>query len=154
VHPPAFHSVGYFVGIFVIVLKRLLVILFSFLYLASISGVEIHTHYCGNRLVDWNIGAKAEGCGSCDASASPKKCCKDKVVSLKGAVDQHAAADIIKVKFTGGVLLFAATPLHRQYAGVAYGGCYRALVYAANAPPGPWQQIPLFKLHSSFTYYG
>ena len=127
------------------------------MYLIAVSGIMIHLHYCGQTLESWTVYDKTDGCaeGECgDESQQSDDCCKDEVITAKIAQDQHHISEI-KFKpvpafeadavipasyFTGGdVVLTEANP---------------GTIQQANAPPGLWQNIPLYQLHSSFTYYG
>lgn len=137
-------------------MKRLLVIPIMFMYLLAVTGVMIHAHYCGQELESWNVYVENKGCpdGECgDEKGKPDGCCKDEVIAAKVSYDQDVVssfkvkavvADWVAIQplpfsLVNEPLVFSVTTLKAN---------------KANAPPGIWQQIPLYKLHSSFTYYG
>jgi len=139
-----------------IFMKRLLVIPVMFLYLLAVSGVMINLHYCGATLESWSLYAKSEGCdeGECgDETDVPDDCCNDETIT--GKVSQHPyLAENIKLKI--------ASPEWTQPLPVFTFDSYKSALEsfsersfnAPNAPPGLWQYIPLYKLHSSLAYYG
>jgi hypothetical protein len=129
---------------------KYLVIPLMFFYALAVSGITVHAHYCGKHLVSWALYAKGNDCGSCEKEKK-KNCCKDKVVSLKVSQEQknvtpfqseNSVTDLVlpKTFFISYNAKFLLT--------------YRSINHFTNAPPGLWQSIPLYKLNSSFTYYG
>ncbi len=140
-------------------MKRFLAIPLMFFYLLAMSGVAINTHYCGSKLVSWNVFLKATACGGCEKdgcpreSKKPMKCCKDKVVVAKVQQDQNSVS-AYKLNLQSPDALPALLPqFDIQEAGIPALSVI-ATQHRANAPPGNWQNIPLYKLHSRFTYYG
>jgi hypothetical protein len=137
-------------------MKKLIVIPVMFLYILAVSGVMVYAHYCGDTLESWNVYLKGAGCeeGDCgDEEEQSDSCCKDKVVTTKVSQDQHHT-DWLKLKLSQPVMA-AQTPGFLLVQVIAAGdGTGEAGIHHANAPPGPWQQIPLYKLHSRLTYYG
>src|SRR5437899_9274210 len=136
-------------------MKKLLVIPLMFLYMIAMIGIMVRAHYCGQQLVSWNIYLKANDCGDCgDDLGKPNatKCCKDKIVIAKVTHEQASISQKLQLHATSYVLL--SDPLiHLEPRGAHFVGAVSP-VHRANAPPGRWQQIPLYKLHSSLTYYG
>ncbi len=136
-------------------MKKLIVIPIMFIYLLAVSGVMINMHYCGDELESWGMYAEGDGCSGDSCSDMPEEedgCCKDEVIAAKVEVDQNIV-DFFKLKLTSAEWI-APTPVY--YATDA-AGLYIAATYTSympNAPPGLWQNIPLFKLHGSLTYYG
>ncbi|HYD21070.1 MAG TPA: hypothetical protein VEB40_06305 [Flavipsychrobacter sp.] len=137
-------------------MKKFLVIPLMLIYLLSASGIVCYAHYCGSELVSVNMYTETDGCedGGCgDESEEPDDCCKDEVITAKVMQDQNSN-QIFKLKFNSGFIDIAPVQF------VSFDGCaacsvhYTSKVNNANAPPGPWQSIPLYKLHSCFTYYG
>lgn len=137
-------------------MKRLLVIPVMFIYLLAVTGVMINAHYCGQELESWNVYAENAGCpgGECgDESSEPDDCCKDEVITAKVSYDQNVVSSF-KVKIlTADWILPASATFYGAYKPVLASGL-PVKANRANAPPGIWQSIPLYKLHSSFTYYG
>ena len=136
-------------------MKKLIVIPIMFIYLLAVSGVMINMHYCGNELESWGVYASNDGCAtdSCsDDMEEEEGCCKDEVIAAKVTVDQNVV-DSFKFK-----LSFVDWITPPQYFYVVETQAIHVAAQSVhcmpNAPPGLWQEIPLFKLHSSFTYYG
>lgn len=137
-------------------MKKFLVIPVMFLYLLAVSGVMIHMHYCGNNLESWSVYAKSNGCdeGECgDEKQQSDDCCNDKVVASKMSPDQHFV-DAIKLKLSDTP--FDLTPRFFSFLGNENSlfSPHTKIAYHAHAPSGLWQNIPLYKLHARFTYYG
>jgi hypothetical protein len=135
-------------------MKRLFVIPVLMLYLLAVSGVMIHVHYCGQQLASWNVYVQPPGCGDCgDESAPGHSCCHDEVIAAKVSVDHSLA--FFKYKLNGEDA-FTAAALLPEYPEL--GAPQLPLVVASSAlphaPPGVWQQIPLYRLYSRLTYYG
>lgn len=83
-------------------MKKFIVCILAFLYIASSTGATIHMHYCMGKLVEkglWHGNAKK--CGSCSAkdnnSACNKKCCKDEHKLVKLDKDQKTAESVIQL---------------------------------------------------------
>jgi len=137
-------------------MKKFLVIPVMFLYLLAVSGVNIYAHYCGKALESWSLYAATDGCGdgACgDEKQKSDDCCKDKVIASKVAQDQHFAGAF---KLKPGADIFDAQPAP-VFATVKQKQVIAAVfpkAHKSNAPPGLWQYIPLYKLHTRFTYYG
>jgi len=125
------------------------------LYMLAVSGVMIHMHYCGKQLASWNVYLKTTGCGGdCgDESAPEHNCCKDKVVSAKVSGDHSVSLFKYKPPIADAFLLPDPLPSFHSRSS-AFLPAPDHEVCRANAPPGTWQEIPLYKLHSRFTYYG
>lgn len=140
-------------------MKRFLAIPLMFIYMLAMSGVMISTHYCGSKLVSWNMYLKAALCGGCDndgcnnEAKKPMKCCKDKVVVAKVQQEQNNAS-AYKLKLQIPLFNVAVLPLYGERSLALPALSLTATQHQANAPPGTWQNIPLYKLHSRFTYYG
>ncbi len=126
-----------------------------FIYLLAVSGVMINMHYCGNELESWGVYASNDGCAtdSCsDDMEEEEGCCKDEVIAAKVTVDQNVVDSLkFKLSFVDWII-----PLQPFYVAEtqAIHVVSQSVHCMPNAPPGLWQEIPLFKLHSSFTYYG
>jgi len=135
-------------------LKRILTIPLLFLYIIAISGVMIQLHYCGQELESWqmfaeNAGCADDGCG--DESTENDGCCKDEVVIAKINQDQNTASQLVLKLMAVQAISPVYHDFHIENISAAKAGI---LTHSPNAPPGRWQGIPLYKLHSSFTYYG
>ncbi|RYD55383.1 MAG: hypothetical protein EOP56_15845 [Sphingobacteriales bacterium] len=137
-------------------MKKFLVIPVMFIYLLAVSGIMIQLHYCGQELESWNMYLENESCddGACgDESEESDGCCENKVITAKVSYDQHSE-NFIKLKLSSQEWLSVAIPGIAQQQQIKLISERTAAAHQANAPPGLWQDIPLYKLHSSFTYYG
>ncbi len=137
-------------------MKKLFVIHIMFIYLVAVSGIMINLHYCGQQLESWNMYTQGDGCpeGECgDESVENDGCCKDEVIAAKVSNDQNTVSEF-KLKLAH-IEWWQPASLP-QYPEYAIGNAYTEKVKAhrANAPPGLWQSVPLYKLHSSLVYYG
>ena len=78
-------------------MKKLIVVILAFLYLATSTGATIHLHYCMGKLVEWGLNhdsKKKDKCNSCgmNNSADKKGCCKDEQKHIQIEKDQKTAA--------------------------------------------------------------
>ena len=133
-------------------MKQYLVIPLLFVYALAISGLTIHTHYCGKRLVAVNLSLKSDDPCNVGCNKKPMKCCKDKVVSLK-VINEQKTVQHFSLKSFSNSLPPALLPGMANNV-VALPVSVHANLYNPNAPPGLWQQIPLYQLYSSLVYYG
>jgi hypothetical protein len=137
-------------------MKRFLVIPIMFIYLLAVTGVMIHAHYCGQELESWNMYVENNGCpeGECgDEKGEPDGCCKDEVIAAKVSYDQDVVT-AFKIKATTTAFVAVASPSFYWVNEPVILTAAKLNDNRANAPPGIWQHIPLYKLHSSFTFYG
>ncbi len=123
----------------------------------AVCGVSLSAHYCGGDLESLGLFQQNKGCedGACgDENKAADDCCKDKTVVAKVTVDQKTASElrlVISQKIIAGLpIVFENDYIEK---GVTSGLCI-VVSNLANAPPGLWQNIPLHKLHSRFTFYG
>lgn len=114
----------------------------------------IQLHYCGQQLESWTVLDNKAGCADDDCGDEQSEndgCCKDEVVVAKVVDEQNAVSQLVLKLIHVPVVLPA-----QQYFCI---DCVELsqvaeFSYDSNAPPGRWQDIPLYKLNSSFTYYG
>lgn len=144
-------------------MKKFIAIPLLVLYLVAVSGMMVQIHFCGKKMASWNVNKEKAFCCCKDSSkeepTDPQKtmvadaddCCSNKIITLKIHQDQNRVADLqlqlqsrqFAVPLPVHMMSFTDIPARPV-----------ARVYQANAPPGRWQNIPLYKLHSRFTYYG
>ena len=81
-------------------MKRILVSILAFFYLASSVGATVHLHYCMDKLINWSLlnsdGDKCDKCGM----KKDDGCCKDENKFVKNSIDQkttESAIQLIKV---------------------------------------------------------
>jgi hypothetical protein len=76
-------------------MKKILIIIVAFFYLAISSGFTVHMHYCMGELADWDLGHnKSKTCSKCGMKKSDEKdngCCKDEHKFIKNNTDQKTA---------------------------------------------------------------
>ncbi|MFT4062816.1 MAG: hypothetical protein QM642_10730 [Edaphocola sp.] len=138
-------------------MKKFVAINLLVLYLVAVSDTMVQLHFCGNRLTTWNINNTQPAC-CCKTSAKTdgikkEDCCKNKVITLKLAGSQNVQPKLLPA-FNDFVALLPA-PTGFSFPEKFLSGSTGISVYRGKAPPpGIWQNIPLYKLHARFTYYG
>jgi len=145
-------------------MRKLIAIPLLVLYITAISGMMIQLHFCGSKLLSWKVNQSEVKC-CCESSPKNSKhaqtalqikakgddCCKSKTITLKIQQDQNRANEL-QLKLASVQMVMPV--LHQNIAPVLAPIERTHISYEANAPPGRWQQIPLYILHGSFTYYG
>lgn len=145
-------------------MKKFIAIPLLVLYLVAVSGMMVQIHFCGTKVSSWNVNKQKASC-CCNESGKESEsgfqyagirskaddCCRDKTITLKIAQDQSRANE---VQLQLQSLQIAAPQQFHTYALTDLPERPVTQVYQANAPPGRWQNIPLYKLHSRLTYYG
>lgn len=123
-------------------MKRVLVVILSFLYMASATGAVVHLHYCMGKLAATSLyDSKDDKCPQCGMkkSAKQKGCCSDTHKIIK-ADDNHLQA---KIQFHSSVKYIAATiPASFQYTEVLKH--YTPVSIFAKAPPPLLSSIPIY----------
>ncbi|WP_118972185.1 HYC_CC_PP family protein [Taibaiella koreensis] len=144
-------------------MKKLIAIPLLLLYLVAVSGTMVQLHFCGSKLasVTVNESEKASCCCSPQKSAAKAHkamlatgkddCCQDKTITLKIGQDQNTVQGIFLQLSSFQLALLPQPPAPVM---ATLPQAVPVMAYRANAPPGRWQDIPLYKLHSRFTYYG
>jgi|SRR5690606_8416472 len=138
-------------------MKKFIAIPLLFLYTLALSGMMIQLHFCGDELSSWTVNANQTTCcceeGNQEALTitQTEDCCEDQVIDLKIDQDQHTST-IITIALDG---LQQVVPAQNDLFPFTFPLAQQVkIAYSANAPPGIWQHIPLYKLHQRFTYYG
>lgn len=76
-------------------MKKFIITIVAFFYLAVSSGFTLHMHYCMGKLADWALwNNESKTCGGCGMEKSEEKdngCCKDEHKFVKNETDQKAA---------------------------------------------------------------
>jgi len=76
-------------------MKRLLVVILSFVYLSATTGTTLYMHYCMGKLADFSLSAKNQDkqCGKCgmEKSDMPNGCCEDQHKWIKIQDDQKSS---------------------------------------------------------------
>jgi hypothetical protein len=137
-------------------MKKFFVIPIMFIYLLAVSGIMVTVHYCGQEMESLSFFSKSDKCDETECNDEPGKsdgCCQDKTVAAK-VTNEQDAVNAFKLKLQPiEIVAVLTTKIYSDQNDVRL-SAIEAPSYRANAPPGLWQSIPLFKLHSSFTYYG
>lgn len=102
-------------------MKKFIVAILSFLYLATSTGATVQLHYCMDKLVGWDINAelshKCSKCGMEKSSPNKKGCCKDEQKQVKLQNDQKLTEASINLMLLSsqaapaGFNAFASEPL-------------------------------------------
>ncbi len=142
-------------------MKKFLAIPLLFVYLLAVSGTMVQFHYCGSKLASWNLNTAKSVCCCADKAPAPStasvfsysgNCCFDQFITLKIEQDQDRSV-LINPSFID--LTAVIVPVQYQLPGWATAVTEKTIIaYYAQAPPGLWQNIPLYKLHGRFVYYG
>lgn len=142
-------------------MKRIIAIPLLVIYLFAVSGVMINLHYCGGKYYSFNLQEKKTCCCKGESAAkdhsqnniAKKDCCSNKYLSVKIAQDQWNNGSNPTVDF----VYAPAALLPSAYTGLAFTNIIVADQFLAsqrtNAPPGLWQNIPLYTLNSSRVLY-
>lgn len=73
-------------------MKRIILAILSFFYLATATGSGLHFHYCMGQLASWSFSKneqkECEQCGMEKNLSDDMGCCKDEYKQLKLQVDQ------------------------------------------------------------------
>ena len=145
-------------------MKKFIAIPLLVLYLVAVSGMMVQLHFCGSKLSSWNLNEPKASCccsdgpeqsrdnGKSKLAVKADDCCSDKTITLKITQDQNKGNNILAQMAALQVALVLPAPVSYNVATTLFSVTEEA--YQANAPPGLWQGIPLYKLHSRFTYYG
>jgi hypothetical protein len=144
-------------------MKKFFAIPLIVLYLVAVSGMMVQLHFCGSKLSSWEVNKPKASC-CCESGAQKKEattaslskkamdCCQDKTITLKIAQDQNTASHM-QLQLQSVQVAMLPLPMS-VYVSSGIPAKPLTPAYQANAPPGRWQNIPLYKLHSRFTYYG
>ncbi len=144
-------------------LRKLIAMPLLVLYIIAVSGTMVQIHFCGSKVSSWQINQEHAACCCKDVATMPGKsataavqdddCCSSKVVTLKIALDQNKES-IVQLQLTATDVFVPLAPQFAVPTFLGYTSEATRKVYQSNAPPGRWQDIPLYKLHTRFTYYG
>lgn len=141
-------------------MKKFIAIPLLVLYLTAVSGMMIQIHFCGTKLSAWNVNKEKASCCCEESGKEPKEqkvagkaddCCSDKTITLKIGQDQNKVNDV-QLQLNALQVVPLPAVVFPQFEFALSNNPQAS--YQANAPPGLWQSIPLYKLHSRLTYYG
>lgn len=129
------------------VLKKLLVTILAFLYLATSVGATVHLHYCMDQLVDWSLASDEEKeCSNCGMHKDAAKgCCKDEQKQVKFQGEQKMT-DIVSLLFGAAFdVPLVQVEAHRL---VAYSSV--AVTYPVSHAPPNKALIPVYLSNRAF----
>lgn len=69
-------------------MKKIVVVIFTLLYIGVSSGITLNLHHCMNKLVDIALWDDST-CNSCGEKQQSHDCCSNKTQLVKIAVDQN-----------------------------------------------------------------
>lgn len=98
-------------------MKRIIVTISAFLYLAVSTGATLHLHYCMGKLVKWELWHKEHNdkCSKCGMAKSVSKdgCCKDENKLVKIEKDQKTAENPYSIQLlsVADVVSFCERPV-------------------------------------------
>jgi hypothetical protein len=146
-------------------MRKYIAIPLLILYLITMSGLWVQLHFCGNKLNSWQIASNTPQC-CCESDKDNAEhhsqaaintdddCCSNKVITLKINADQQTANSIYWELQSVSLALVPAIWNPTPYQALLTHQD-KAFAHLSNAPPlGLWQNIPLYKLHVRYTYYG
>jgi len=144
-------------------MKRFFAIPLFALYFIAITGVMVNLHYCGQKLYAFNLVQQTDCC--CGTDQRPlsqnndneqlqnKDCCRNQAIQIKITQEQlNSSWD--KSSLQQIVLpAFPPAPSWQIADSEFYDGDYFLSCLQTNAPPGLWENIPLYRLYSSSVLY-
>ena len=130
-------------------MKKFLILILTFAYIASTSGATVYLHYCMGKMVEWNVVENDKAmCANCGMDKSEKdsdKCCKDEHKQLKVTNDHN----VVETALKGMQLLAFAMPVsYIEMPDVHFSSTMEENP-TGNAPPGSYS-IPIYKRNCIF----
>ena len=129
-------------------MKKVVLTILAFTYLAVSSGATITLHYCMGRLVSWDLSSshkkRCDNCGM-EKSNHKKGCCRDEHKTLQAEKDQKAAEAAWQFAALSSEAINTVYPVlpPAPVPSIAIGHP------SGHAPPG-LNSIPVFLLHCNF----
>ncbi len=141
-------------------MKRFLAIPLFLIYFIAITGVMVNLHYCGGEIDSVTVMVEKPNC-CCDKDAnnstthksvSEKDCCSDKAFTVK--INQTQLSNTyLSFDFTSAVAILPPTSIFDFSENRVVNDRHFLSSQRSNAPPGRWQNIPLYSLNSSRVLY-
>lgn len=134
--------------------KKFFAISLILLYSFAASGLLVQLHYCNGKLADFQLYSTnlSNCCCESEGEAPDNDCCKNEVVSAKLSIDQ-----LTSPKEEWSVSAFAAmlpSDIYTFFENLSLPNFNESQFQNfANAPPGLWQNLPLYKLTQRLVYY-
>ncbi len=144
-------------------MKRIFAIPLFMIYFIAVTGVIVNLHYCGQKLYALNITQQTDCCCAGETSTArqhsdkeqirDKDCCSNQTVQIRIAQEQLNNFGNKEFDLFSAV---ADLPALLQWPVLTSGSAdmrYFLSSQRANAPPGLWENIPLYQLHGSRVLY-
>ena len=119
-------------------MKKALIAILAFLYLAVASGIEMNIHYCMGEIASVEFGSPAKNvCGKCGME-SKKGCCDDETTFIK-IQDSHQLSQL-----TWSVFSLASVPVPSVH--VYADAVLQVAINPGEPSHGPplWPETPLY----------
>ncbi len=128
-------------------MKKVLITILAFTYLAVSSGATINMHYCMGKLMNWDLKQKQDAkCGTCGMGKTGHKgCCKDKQTVLQIGKDQKISEPGFQVLKNSPDAITGVCPVLP----IAYISLIVTGNPVAHAPPQPGA-VPIYMLNCNF----
>jgi len=144
-------------------MKRVFAIPLFVLYFIAITGVMVNLHYCGQKLYAFNLVQQPECCCENEGGPAPQHpgmeqiqdedCCSNQSVQIKITQEQlNNSWDKNPVQHNV-FLVFPPPALWQIAVSDFYDAHYFLSSQQTNAPPGLWENIPLYRLYSNPVLY-
>jgi len=128
----------------VLIVKRFLVTILAFLYLASVSGATVHLHYCMGQLIGASLVHNDKDEHRCPRCGMANKlnngCCKDvhKIIKTGQTHTQGTTIAFAPVK------LIATSPVAFYNFDVLVNSQGIDNILLSNSPPSKWRSCPIY----------
>ena len=147
----------------IVAMKRFFAIPLFVLYFIAITGVMVNLHYCGQKLYAFNLVQQTECCCENEASPAPQHsdneqiqdedCCSNQAVQIKITQEQlNNSWDKTPIMQEAFAIL-PPSALWQIVAADFYDAHDFLSSQLTHAPPGLWENIPLYRLYSSPVLY-
>jgi hypothetical protein len=94
--------------------KKIVVLILSFLYLNASSGAVIQFHYCMGKLISWEFGSKTtdecDNCGMHKTTEASNKCCKDLIKKIDSSKEHKQAESSFNTLTLNNVAIPVSSP--------------------------------------------
>jgi len=126
----------------------------------AVSGMVIQLHYCGGELESWQIASSEQKDCCCigetpdnthENIAAADDCCDNQEIKLQIDNDYNISIGELSIKILAPALFPQLITPHYENVTALLQEPLRN--YQANAPPGLWQNIPLYSLNQSRLLY-
>ena len=78
-------------------MKKFLVAILAFVYLAGSAGATVNMHYCMGKIYSIDLIKAKDDCGKCGMKSSPDHCCNSQLKTLKSCDSHNTVANNINL---------------------------------------------------------